>query len=732
MNPVEKVLEAVDDYEARANGFWCLCPAHDDHDPSLHVEEAEDGSALFKCRAGCDQAEVLAALEARGLKKRDLFPEASLPNEASSLNGHSKGARSASGGRGRLAASYNVKAASGRLVAVHERWEGPSGKRFLWRHPNGGYSKRGEIRPASLPLYGSEAVANWPEDSAILLVEGEKPADALRSIGLRRALGTVTGANGTHDAEALEILAGRRVILWPDNDAPGRMHMHRHAERLQGIASAVHWYEWEGASEKEDAADHPAVVARDRTGLEELARELREAPAWKPSKRAETISFVEKRDPRSGVTFSSAAELMLKEIPPIRWVVPGILPEGVALLAGKPKLGKSWLALGLCTAVAAGGYALGNVPVERGAALYMALEDSERRLQSRLRKVLIEGQAPDGLDYTTLCPRLDEGGLEAIAGWLEAHPDARLIVLDTMAKIRPRTSGKNVYQEDYEALEKLLPLATEHNAAIVVVHHLRKQGASDPLDEVNSSIGLTGGVDGVLILKRDRTRADASLFVTGRDVEQEKDLALRWSPDVGAWTLVGDAEEYRASEERQEILDYVRAADGPVGPKEVATGLEKNYKTVAALMQKMLNAGTLSSPAYGKYEAVNPEPAVEVPTILTVPTGRAGQQNSPADFAIGSVRTVRSSRKTAHSSVGSTVRIREEEAPGENLEGLQKLLADPPEWLRRQAGKHLENPREGTLNALCAAVAHEALGNPRRGPEITSALEEALEKWESL
>jgi hypothetical protein len=117
-------------------------------------------------------------------------------------------------------------------------------------------------------------------------------------------------------------------------------------------------------------------------------------------------------------------------------------------------------------------------------------------------------------------------------------------------------------------------------------------------------------VDGALILKRDRTRADASLFVTGRDIEEEKDLALRWSPDIGAWTLVGDAEEYRTSQERQEILDYVHDAGGPVGVKEVATSLEKNYKTVAALMQKMLNAGTLSSSAYGKYEPANPEPPV--------------------------------------------------------------------------------------------------------------------------
>jgi len=86
--------------------------------------------------------------------------------------------------------------------------------------------------------------------------------------------------------------------------------------------------------------------------------------------------------------FPSAAELLAREIPPARWVVPGMVPEGVALLAGKPKLGKSWLALGLCIAVASGGAAFGNMRVEKGSALYLALEDNERRLQFRLKKIL--------------------------------------------------------------------------------------------------------------------------------------------------------------------------------------------------------------------------------------------------------------------------------------------------------------------------------------------------------
>jgi|SRR5215213_7285135 len=95
---------------------------------------------------------------------------------------------------------------------------------------------------------------------------------------------------------------------------------------------------------------------------------------------------------------------MAAELPPIRWTVPGLLPEGVALFAGKPKLGKSWLALGLAIAVASGGVALGAMPVERGEVLYFALEDNHRRLQHRLKKVLAGDTAPDHLRIATEWP----------------------------------------------------------------------------------------------------------------------------------------------------------------------------------------------------------------------------------------------------------------------------------------------------------------------------------------
>jgi hypothetical protein len=298
----------------------------------------------------------------------------------------------------------------------------------------------------------------------------------------------------------------------------------------------------------------------------------------------------------------TAADLMALELPEVRWAVPDIFPEGVSLLAGKPKLGKSWLTLGLGVAIATGGVALGTKPVEQGECLYLALEDNRRRLQKRLSKLLAGGKAPAGLHIALEWPRLGEGGAEVLDEWLEARPGARLVVVDTLKKVRPRTSGnRGVYDVDYEALEPLLPLAAEHSVAIVVVHHTRKLAAADPLDEISGSTGLSGGVDGALVLKRDRGKADAYLHVTGRDIEEEQELALRWDPNTAGWCLMGDAEEHRRSEIRREIHEALAEANQPMGPKDVAAVLEQDYEVVRQRLYQMSKDGEVRVVSRGRY-----------------------------------------------------------------------------------------------------------------------------------
>lgn len=305
----------------------------------------------------------------------------------------------------------------------------------------------------------------------------------------------------------------------------------------------------------------------------------------------------------------TATELMAEELPPVKWVVPELLPEGVTLLAGKPKLGKSWLALGLAVAVASGGVAFGTKPVERGEVLYLALEDNRRRLQTRLKKLLTGSPAPEGLHIATEWPGMDEGGGKALGDWFEAAPETRLAVVDILKRLRPRTSpNRSVYEADYEALEVMQGLAGEHGVGILVVHHARKLGAADPLDEISGSTGLSGGADSILVLKRDRGRADAYLHVTGREIEEEKELALRWDPELASWALVGEAEEYRVSNERQQVLRVLRDAEVPMSPKEIAEATDKSHGSVKVLLGEMVKAGQVANPTYGKYTPPDTNP----------------------------------------------------------------------------------------------------------------------------
>jgi AAA domain len=264
----------------------------------------------------------------------------------------------------------------------------------------------------------------------------------------------------------------------------------------------------------------------------------------------------------------TAAELMKMDLPEPRMAVPDLIAEGVTILAGRPKIGKSWLTLSLSMAVASGGKALGTKSVEQGEVLYAALEDNPRRMQSRIDALLEEGEsAPRGLHIVHRLPRMREGLAEALTEWLDLHPQARLIVIDTLARIRPpRQPHRDWYAEDMAWGEELNQLALAHHVAIVVVHHLNKGGAADPLDQVHGTMGVTGSAEGIVISERSRGQADATLLVTGRDVEEQR-LALQF--DGGVWRILGQAEEYALSQQRQDIRALLRQADGPMTPKAI-------------------------------------------------------------------------------------------------------------------------------------------------------------------
>lgn len=286
---------------------------------------------------------------------------------------------------------------------------------------------------------------------------------------------------------------------------------------------------------------------------------------------------------------------------PIKYVVPEIFVEGLTLLAGKPKVGKSWLLLHAAIAVARGGFTLGDLHCIEGDVLYCALEDNERRLQSRITKLIgISQNWPARLFYYCELPRLTEGGLAAIREWIQSKPHPRLVIIDTLAMVRSaRKREETNYESDYMAVLELRQLANEFGIAIVLVHHLRKADSDDAYDTVSGTLGLTGAPDSILVLKRD-SNGTIVLHGRGRDlIEIEK--AMAFDAQTCLWRIAGDADAVRRSRERNAVLKAIQEANEPIGPNDVAAATGMKATNVRYLLGKLVEEGLLEKATYGKY-----------------------------------------------------------------------------------------------------------------------------------
>jgi RecA-family ATPase len=215
------------------------------------------------------------------------------------------------------------------------------------------------------------------------------------------------------------------------------------------------------------------------------------------------------------------------------WCVPGIIPEGCCILSGHPKIGKSFLVLAIALAAASGGYVLG-VQLEARPVLYMAMEDSHRRLQLRSRMLLQDDPLPVEFSYMTLDDTEQAVGLAqewVVTRWTEKP----LVIVDTLEKIRGQRS-QNAYADDYRAGMLLRSLLAE-NGTVIAVHHNRKSESEDFVDNVSGTLGLSGSVDTVVTLNRKRNEPSGLLNVTGRDVDE---MAYKLNFVDGQWSTDGD------------------------------------------------------------------------------------------------------------------------------------------------------------------------------------------------
>ena len=234
----------------------------------------------------------------------------------------------------------------------------------------------------------------------------------------------------------------------------------------------------------------------------------------------------------------TAEQLQSAPYAPVPFLVNELIPEGLHILAGAPKIGKSWLALWLCLCVSQG-QPLWNFATTQGEALYLSLEDSFQRIQTRLFDLTED--APPTLHFAIMADTLKHGLEQQIEQFLTEHPTTKLVVIDTLQRVRSAGGDSNLYANDYQDVGLLKQLADKHHIAILLIHHLRKLHDDDPMNMISGSTGLSGAADSAFVLQKNARSANAaSLHCTGRDIP-DRTLKLELGEDDHVWKLLADS-----------------------------------------------------------------------------------------------------------------------------------------------------------------------------------------------
>lgn len=238
------------------------------------------------------------------------------------------------------------------------------------------------------------------------------------------------------------------------------------------------------------------------------------------------------------VTLDELFDSVYTGSPPI---VEGLLWPGAYLFVGAPKVGKSFMVAQIAYHVSMG-LPLWNLPVQQGTVLYLALEDDYKRLQQRLYR-MYGTEGTEKLHFAICAKQLENGLEEQLARFMTEHPDTRLVIIDTLQKVREQNSERYSYAGDYALIANLKAFAGTHNICLLLVHHTRKQQSEDKFNMISGTNGLLGAADGVFLMQKlNSLKADAKLDISGRDMP-ESQLSLRREPESLCWTLVGHVRE---------------------------------------------------------------------------------------------------------------------------------------------------------------------------------------------
>lgn len=301
------------------------------------------------------------------------------------------------------------------------------------------------------------------------------------------------------------------------------------------------------------------------------------------------------------VSMTELYQTTYRSRPPI---IEGLLHAGAYILAGAPKIGKSFLVAQIAYHVSTG-RKLWEYEVHQGTVLYLALEDDFQRIQSRMFRMYGVEDTPD-LHFATAAGKVGNGLDEQLANFMREHPDTKLIIIDTMQKIRELGGETYSYASDYEIIGKLKEFADRYGICVLTVHHTRKQPSGDAFEMISGTTGLLGCADGSLLMqKKKRTALDATIDVVGRD-QQDQILYLKKDPETQIWEL-----ERMENELHKEPPDPILEAVAKLvtepwcgSPTELATALQAGMQPNTLTKHLNVNAGRLFEEYGVQYENV--------------------------------------------------------------------------------------------------------------------------------
>jgi hypothetical protein len=303
---------------------------------------------------------------------------------------------------------------------------------------------------------------------------------------------------------------------------------------------------------------------------------------------------VDATEPDRGILF---ADLLKKEFPAETFFIDRLIGAGLTVMTGASKIGKSWTALQMTAALDQGGYFLGSLQCQKVDVLYMALEDTQGRIKKRLAKQGISVFNGSRLETK----RRTVADLRAL---LKNNPQYRVVIIDTLQKLLG-IQDLNDYSQTVSGLSALKAIADDLNIAVVVIHHNRKGGDLDG-DHMESALGSTGinaTADCTLTMRRKRGATDATLNVTGRDLEDTV-FSLSWDKDICCWSATSQGDlKPTISEAQREIIDLLKSESRNWTTAEIAASVNKGKSATSNLLKKLCEAGQVESPYYGQYKA---------------------------------------------------------------------------------------------------------------------------------